>query len=53
MAKEMKLDAQTRSKENSDKALLKDPINSKCPASFLRKHKNFTLIVDKVALGKI
>jgi glucosamine-6-phosphate deaminase len=50
-AKKIVLLASGRDKRDAIHCLIKGKIGSSCPASFLRKHRNFTLIVDKRALG--
>lgn len=52
-AKKLILLASGKDKRDAINCLVKGKISSSCPASFLRRHKNFTLIVDKAALGKV
>jgi glucosamine-6-phosphate deaminase len=40
-----------KDKRDAVRHLIKGKISKEWPASFLRKHKNFTVIVDKAALG--
>jgi len=48
-AKKLILLANGKNKANAIKRLVNGPINKDCPVSFLRKHKNLVVIVDKEA----
>jgi glucosamine-6-phosphate deaminase len=50
-SKKLLLIASGKRKKQAIKHLITGPITSQWPATFLRKHKNFTVMVDKVALG--
>jgi glucosamine-6-phosphate deaminase len=50
-SKKLLLIAFGKRKKQAIKHLIKGQISSKWPVTFLRKHKNFTVIVDKATLG--
>lgn len=46
-AKKLLLLASGEKKANAIRCMIKGKISKDCPASFLRRHKNFTVIIDK------
>lgn len=52
-SKKIILLATGKSKAQAIKAMLKDPVSTKCPASALRKHNDVLILLDKDAASKL